>query len=133
THGNPAMGHGWLDQNVTFFGVGKDMVNALAPRPSRPLQANPAFQTLLEISPSETSGYFFMDLNHIQELQGTLPFPTLPDAPIVSAIQSIGVTTSVQNERTLRYDIFVELPKGRRVKPLPGGNINSSNSNPTDE
>ncbi|MEM9806713.1 MAG: DUF3352 domain-containing protein, partial [Cyanobacteria bacterium P01_D01_bin.56] len=132
-YGGIAMGHGWLEQDVTFFGLGTDVVTAIAPRPSRTLQANPAFQTLLELSPQETSGYFFVDFERLRELQGTLPFPTLPDAPVVSAIQSIGATTSVQNERTLRYDIFLELPKGRRVKPLPGGNISKADSDTSKE
>ncbi|MEM6252475.1 MAG: DUF3352 domain-containing protein [Cyanobacteria bacterium P01_D01_bin.156] len=132
-YGGIAMGHGWLDQDITFFGVGEDVVDAIAPQPSQTLQTNPSFQTLLDISPQETSGYFFADIARMQELQGMLPFPTLPDAPVVSAIQSIGVTTSVQNERTLRYDIFVELPKGRRVKPLPGGNVSQNEVENTGE
>ncbi len=119
-HGGIAMGHGWLEDNVTFFGVGKDVLDAIAPRPRKSLQTKPAFQTLLDLSPPESSGYFFLDLDHLDELQGMLPFPQLPDAPLSSTIKSIGVTTSVGDERNLRYDIFIELPRGRRVRPLPG-------------
>ncbi len=121
-YGGIAMGHGWLDQNVTFFGMGSDVLDAIAPRPTKPLQSNRAFQTLLDISPSDNNGYFFLDMEQLDDLQGILPFPKLPDAPAISAIKSIGITTRVQNERSLRYDIFVELPRGRRVKPLPEAN-----------
>lgn len=132
-YGGVAMGHGWLDQNVTFFGVGAEVLDAIAPSPDSPLQSNRAFQTLLDISPQENNGYFFIDIDRINELQGTLPFPTLPDGPIFSAIKSIGVTTSVQDERSLSYDIFIELPKGRRVRPLPDGNISKTSPEDTAE
>ncbi|MEO1510041.1 MAG: DUF3352 domain-containing protein, partial [Cyanobacteria bacterium J06633_23] len=118
-YGGIAMGHGWLEQNVTFFGMGTEVLDAIAPRPSKSLKANRAFQTLLDISPSENSGYFFVDVDRLNELEGTLPFPTLPDGFLFSTVKSIGITTSVQDERSLSYDIFVELPKGRRVRALP--------------
>ena len=121
-YGGTTMGHGWLEQDVTFFGMGPDVLDAIAPRPSQPLKNHRAFRTLLDISPQETSGYFFVDLERLGDLQGVLPFPNLPDGTLASTIKSIGVTTSVQDERSLRYDIFVELPKGRRVKPLPPPN-----------
>ena len=121
-YGGIAMGHGWLEQNVTFFGLGPEVLDAIAPRPNPSLVTNQAFQTLLDISPPENSGHFFLDLDQLKDLQGTLPFPQLPDTPIVSAIKSIGVTTTVQTERSLSYDIFIELPRGRRVRPLPLGN-----------
>ena len=127
-YGGISMGHGWLDKQVTFFGMGDEVLNAIAPRPSKSLRSKNAFKTLLDISPQDSSGYFFVDIDRLEELQGTLPFPTLPDGPIFSAIKSIGVTASVQDERSLRYDIFVELPRGRRVKPLPGGNVSKENS-----
>ncbi|MEM9264787.1 MAG: DUF3352 domain-containing protein [Cyanobacteria bacterium P01_F01_bin.13] len=119
-YGGIAMGHGWLDETVTFFGMGPEVLDEIAPRPGETLKANRAFQTLLDISPQENSGYFFVDIEQLAELQGTLPFPTLPDGNLFSAMKSIGITTSVKDERSLRYDIFIELPKGRRVKPLPG-------------
>ncbi|MBT9316499.1 DUF3352 domain-containing protein [Leptothoe spongobia] len=127
-YGGISMSHGWLDKDVTFFGMGAEVLDEIAPHPNKSLKANNAFQTLLNISPQESSGYFFVDVDHLEDLQGTLPFPRLPDGPIFSAIKSIGVTTSVKDERSLRYDIFVELPKGRRVKPLPGGSINQDSS-----
>lgn len=125
-HGGIAMGYGWLGDNVTFFGVGQDVVDAIAPKPSKSIQTNPAFRTLLRVSPAESSGYFFLDVDHLNELQGTLPFPPMPDAPLLSAIQSIGITTSVSDERRLRYDAFIELPRGRRIRPLPQGTLDSS-------
>ncbi|MFG6099842.1 DUF3352 domain-containing protein [Leptothoe sp. ISB3NOV94-8A] len=117
-YGGIAMGHGWLDNDVTFFGVGPEVLDAIAPQPSKSIQTNRAFQTLLDISPDENSGYFFIDVDRLKDLQGTLPFPKLPEGPMVSAIKSIGIVTSAQDERTLSYDMFIELPKGRRVKPL---------------
>ncbi|WP_407657754.1 DUF3352 domain-containing protein [Leptolyngbya ectocarpi] len=129
-YGGIAMGHGWLDKNVTFFGVGAEVLDAIAPSPRKSLKANQAFQTLLDISPQEHNGYFFIDFDRIHDLQGTVPFPTLPDGSIFSAVKTLGVTTTVQDERNLSYDIFVELPKGRRVKPLPAPDV--SNAKPDD-
>ncbi|MGD1949287.1 MAG: DUF3352 domain-containing protein [Leptolyngbyaceae cyanobacterium] len=121
-YGGIAMGYGWLGADVTFFGVGTTVVDAIAPRPETSLKANQAFQTLLDISPQDNAGYFFMDVNGLNNFQGSLPFPKLPENPLMSAIKSIGVTTRVQDERRLSYDIFIELPKGRRVTPLPSSN-----------
>ncbi|NEQ49488.1 MAG: DUF3352 domain-containing protein [Leptolyngbya sp. SIO3F4] len=122
-YGGISMTHGWLAENVTFFGMGAEVLEQIAPRPDKSLKANSAFQTLLNISPQESSGYFFLDVERLEDLQGTLPFPNMPENPIFSSIKSIGVTASVQDERKLRYDIFIELPKGRRVKPLPEGTV----------
>ena len=125
-YGGIAMGYGWLSDDVTFFGVGVDILNEIAPQPSKPIQANPTFQTLLDLSPQASSGYFFVDMERMEDLQGTLPFPPLPDAPMLSAVKAIGVTTSVIDERSLRYDAFIELPKGRRVRPLPQNTLSDS-------
>ncbi|MEM7064504.1 MAG: DUF3352 domain-containing protein [Cyanobacteria bacterium P01_B01_bin.77] len=127
-YGGIAMGHGWLADDVTFFGVGADVLDEIAPSPRRSLKANQAFQTLLDISPQEHSGYFFIDLERVHDFQGTAPFPTLPESSIFSAVKSIGVTATVKDERSLGYDIFIELPKGRRVKPLPGADVSNTQS-----
>ncbi|MEM9979089.1 MAG: DUF3352 domain-containing protein, partial [Cyanobacteria bacterium P01_D01_bin.2] len=132
-HGGIAMGYGWLEDSVTFFGLGPDVVGAIAPRPSKTLQTNRAFQTLLGTSAAKNSGYLFIDISRLEELQGILPFPTLPEGPLFSAIQSIGVSTHVEDERRLGYDIFIELPKGRRVKPLPEPDIPSKNQPPENQ
>ncbi|MEM7795066.1 MAG: DUF3352 domain-containing protein [Cyanobacteria bacterium P01_C01_bin.118] len=132
-YGGISMGHGWLDKDVTFFGMGPEVLSAIAPRPNKSLKANRAFQTLLDISPQESSGYFFLDVDRLNDLQGTIPFPTVPDGALFSAVKSLGITTSVKDERNLRYDIFVELPKGRRVKPLAGGSISQDLQDPVEE
>ena len=132
-HGGIAMGYGWLEDSVTFFGLGPDVLDAIAPRPSKTLETHRAFQTLLGISAPENSGYLFIDVSRLEELQGILPFPTLPEGPLFSAIQSIGVSTHVEDERSLGYDIFIELPKGRRVKPLPEPNLTPASQEDTAE
>ena len=132
-HGGIAMGYGWLEDSVTFFGLGPDVLAAIAPRPSKTLETHRAFQTLLGISAPENSGYLFIDVSRLEELQGILPFPTLPEGPLFSAIQSIGVSTHVEDERSLGYDIFIELPKGRRVKPLPEPNLTPASQEDTAE
>lgn len=122
-YGGITMGHGWLDQDVTFFSMGPEILEQVAPRPRRSLKANRAFKTLLGTSPQENSGYFFVDVDQLTELKDTVPFPTLPDGFIFSTIKSLGITTRVQDERSLSYDIFVELPKGQRVRALPPSKI----------
>ena len=132
-YGGISMGHGWLDEDVTFFGMGPEVLGAIAPPPNKSLKANRAFKALLDISPQESSGYFFIDVDRLNDLQGTIPFPTVPDGALFSAVKSLGITTSVQDERNLRYDIFVELPKGRRVKPLPVRRISQDLNDPAEE
>jgi hypothetical protein len=115
------MSHGWLDGNVTFFGVGSSIADAIAPRPQPSLAETSLFQQLTANAPPENNGHFFLDLQKISDLQGTLPIPGLtPDnADFTAAIQSLGVTAAIHDNRSIVYDISVKMSRGDRVKALP--------------
>ncbi|MEO0455945.1 MAG: DUF3352 domain-containing protein [Cyanobacteria bacterium P01_A01_bin.114] len=119
--GGIAMSHGWLDGNVTFLGVGAEVADAIAPRPPSSLAESTLFQTLTADAPKANTGHFFINLTALNAAQGMLPIPQLaPDsAAIPSAIEAIGATTAVHNDRTLDYSIQVELTKTERAAELP--------------
>ncbi|MEM8810379.1 MAG: DUF3352 domain-containing protein, partial [Cyanobacteria bacterium P01_G01_bin.38] len=116
-----AMSHGWLDGNVTFLGVGAEMADAIAPRPKSTLAESARFQDLTSEAPKANTGNFFIDLAALNATDGMLPIPQLApnSAAVTSAIQAIGVTTTLHNDRTIDYDIQVELAKTERSAELP--------------
>ncbi|MEM9162240.1 MAG: DUF3352 domain-containing protein [Cyanobacteria bacterium P01_F01_bin.4] len=116
-----AMSHGWLDGNVTFLGVGTEVADAIAPRPQSALAESTRFQDLISEAPKANTGHFFIDLAAFNATEGMLPIPQLApnSTAVTSAIQAIGLTMAVHNDRTLDYDIQVELAKTERSTQLP--------------
>ena len=118
--------HGWLPGNVAFFAVGNGAAEAIAAAPNKPLAANRLFQTLTSQAPEPNNGHFYLDLAKINALEGgVFPLPELPKEGVTSAIQAIGMTTTVgdgqsvpQETRTMDYDLYVKLAKSARSEPL---------------
>ncbi|MDJ0702122.1 MAG: DUF3352 domain-containing protein [Leptolyngbyaceae cyanobacterium MO_188.B28] len=113
--------HGWLDNNVIFLALGDPIVKAIVPRPNRSLAETQLFQTATSFGPTSNNGHFFLNFNQLNEIAGNDLLPELPPngKKITAAIEAIGVTASIQTERSARYDIFVALPKGKRPAALP--------------
>ena len=110
--------HGWLPGNVTFFAVGAGAADAIAPSPNRPLASIRPFQTLTNKAPKPNNGHFYLDLNQINALEGSVfPLPDLPEEGTVSAIEAIGLTSTV-GDRTMDYDLYIKLNKNSKPNPL---------------
>jgi hypothetical protein len=114
--------HGWLPGNVTFFAVGQGAAESIpsegfAITPKKSLAENRLFQTLTTQAPSPNNGHFFVDLTKINDLEGTVfPLPQLStEGPV--PIEAIGLTTTV-SDRTMDYDLYVDLAKGNKPDPL---------------
>ena len=118
--------HGWLPGNVAFFAVGNGAAEAITAAPDQPLAANRLFQTLTSQAPEPNNGHFYLDLAKINALEGgVFPLPKLPEEGVTSAIQAIGMTTTVgdgkavpQETRTMDYDLYVKLAKAAKPEPL---------------
>ena len=109
--------HGWLPGNVAFFSVGSGAAEAIAPKPNQSLADNRLFQTLTSKAPSPNNGHFYINLAQINTLEGVFPLPQLSQGGATAAIESIGLTTTL-NGRTMNYDLYVELAKGASPDPL---------------
>ena len=113
--------HGWLDNNIAFLALGNPVVEAIVPRPNRSLAETNLFQATTSLGAKSNNGHFFLNLDQLNQIEGTDLLPELPPngKKITAAIEAIGVTAAIQNERSTRYDVFVALPKGKRPGALP--------------
>ncbi len=109
--------HGWLPGNVTFFAVGSDITEALIPAPTPPLAGTRLFQTLTSEAPTSNNGQFFLDLAKINQTDGVFPLPQLGQIGPTSAIEAIGLTSTV-GDRTMDYDLYIKLSKAAKPGPL---------------
>ncbi|MGB7088400.1 MAG: DUF3352 domain-containing protein [Phormidesmis sp.] len=110
--------HGWLPGNVTFFGIGTGIGNAIAPSPESPLAIARPFQLLTSKAPTPNNGHFYINLAQINATDGgVFPLPQLSTEGATAAIEAVGLTTQVNN-RTMDYDLYVRLAKGDQPEPF---------------
>lgn len=104
--------HGWLDGNVAFLSLGAPVADRILPKPATTLASTELFQKTVPSELSPNNGHFFLDVNSTAK---ALPLPQFfpGQATWVEAMRSIGVTTAVSDERSVRYDVFVSLKKVR--------------------
>ncbi|NES25378.1 MAG: DUF3352 domain-containing protein, partial [Symploca sp. SIO3E6] len=102
--------HGWLENNVAFLTFGAPITNSFFPQPEALLTQTPIFKTVAPTKPHPNNGQFF--LNFERTINGSnLNLPPLPPQQqvLAQAINAIGVTAAVSDERTTRFDIFIQL------------------------
>ncbi|HIK33740.1 MAG TPA: DUF3352 domain-containing protein [Oscillatoriales cyanobacterium M59_W2019_021] len=103
---------GWLNDNVAFFSVGAPISDTFVPKPSDPLGNTRLFKDAVPLGLQPNNGHFLLDLDRTLNAENfsLLQLPPNQKA-FVGAIQSIGVTGAIQDDRSSRYDIFVRLKK----------------------
>lgn len=113
--------YGWLENDVLFFAVGEGIASLLAPKPAQPLSTNSLFQATTGGAPRPNNGHFFLNLTGLAEAENSLLLPPLPESGLITsdALQAIGVTATVLNDRQVQYDIEAALKRGSRPGPLP--------------
>jgi hypothetical protein len=111
--------HGWLEGNVVFLTLGAPIVSAIVPQPQATLIQNPLFQESVPTKPNPSNGQFFLDVEDtINSSNLNLPQLLSPDQKrLAKAVRAIGVTTAISDERSNRFDLFVQLQKA--TKPTP--------------
>lgn len=119
--GDAIVSHGWLNGNIAFLTVGASpILNTILPKPQSTLAASAQFRKALPSQPNPNNGNFFIDVE--RTINANL-FPQLPLPPGIAqfsqGIQTIGVTSAVSDERSTRFDIFVNLKKGEKPELLP--------------
>jgi hypothetical protein len=115
------LSHGWLEGDVLFFAVGEGVAAQLVPEPDRALATLNLFQATTGSAPRPNNGHFFLNLTGLAAAEDHLLLPPLPRDGLVNseAIEAIGVTATVLNDRQVQYDIEVALKRGSRPGPLP--------------
>ncbi|MEH2039594.1 DUF3352 domain-containing protein [Nostoc sp.] len=119
--------HGWLDGDVAFLVVGAPITDKIAPKPNYTLAGTLPFQKTVPTEPNPTNGQFFLD---VERTVKNFPLPTLipNQQTLLDATRSIGMTSAVSDNRSNRYDIFIELKKVTNATTLPSPEGSKSNS-----
>ncbi|WP_373530675.1 DUF3352 domain-containing protein [Nostoc sp.] len=119
--------HGWLDKDIAFLVVGAPITDKIILKPNNTLANTLPFQQTVPTEPNPTNGQFFLD---VQRTVKNFPLPTLipNQQSLLAATRSIGMTSSVSDSRSNRYDIFIGLKKVRNSTALPSPESSKSNS-----
>ncbi len=119
--------HGWLDGDVAFLVVGAPITDKIIPKPNYTLAGTLPFQQTVPTEPNPTNGQFFLD---VERTVKNFPLPTLipNQQTLLDATRSIGMTSAVSDNRSNRYDIFIELKKVTNATTLPSPEESKSNS-----
>jgi hypothetical protein len=100
--------HGWLNENILFFVFGAPISEKLVIEPNQTLARNAMFQKAISPDLNSAHSLFFVDME-----RGVKNFAFQRFSPLqksfVSAISTIGVTTTIKDNRSQQYDIFLEL------------------------
>lgn len=107
-YGTLTASHGWLDDNVAFLSLGASVAERLVPKPQTALANTEQFQKTVPSGLNPNNGQFFLN---VEPTIKALPLPQLFSGQKIffDATRSIGVTSAVSDERSIRYDVFVGL------------------------
>lgn len=108
-YGTVTATHGWLDGDVAFLALGAPVASRIIPKPATNLASTAQFQTTVPSQLNPTNGQFFLNVE-----QGvSLPLPQFfsNQKMLFDATRSIGMTSAISDDRSIRYDIFFALKK----------------------
>ncbi|NER92580.1 MAG: DUF3352 domain-containing protein [Symploca sp. SIO1B1] len=102
--------HGWLENDVAFLTFGAPITSSFFPQPEALLTQTPLFKKVVPTKLNPNNGQFFLNFEGTLN-SSNLNLPPLPpqQQPLAEAINGIGVTAAVSDERTTRFDIFVQI------------------------
>lgn len=112
------LGHGWLDGNYLFVGMGS-LADAIAAKSGDRLDSTPSFKAVTASLPKSNQGLFYMDveqsmsvLTPIFQASGT-PFSPETSA-VLNSIRGIGLTATWPDRATSQMEMLFSLkPKGK--------------------
>lgn len=101
---------GWLDGDIAFFALGAPVAERLIPQPQTSLASAAQFQQTVPSELGATNGQFFLN---VEPTIKALPLPQFFSGQKIffDATRSIGVTSAISGDRSIRYDIFLALKK----------------------
>jgi hypothetical protein len=109
---------GWLDDDIAFLALGAPITNKIVPKPQHTLASTLQFQETVPKQPNPTNGQFFLDMERaVKNFTLTTLFPN--QQTFLEATRFIGVTAAVSDNRSTRYDIFINLKKDETSSILP--------------
>ena len=127
------MTHGWLDGSVAFLALEAPVNGAIIPQPKSALADSEQFRTTVPLDLNPNNGHFFMDIDRLGVDRAaslfTFLFRLSPDPNtqimlrnLITPLRAIGVTAAVSDERSTRFDIFVQPKKVEQPETNPNKN-----------
>jgi Protein of unknown function (DUF3352) len=116
--------HGWLDGNVAFLSLGAPVSSVILPKPQAPLSDNQLFQQTMPTEPNPNNSQLFIDVDRTIN-NGTFNLSQLlrqEQRMVAKGIRSLGVTSAIKDERSIRFDLFLQmktLTPGSSASPTP--------------
>lgn len=109
-YGTVTASHGWLDGNVAFLALGAPVAERIIGQPATTLASTAQFQKTVPSQLNPTNGQFFLN---VEPAVKALPLPQFFSGQqlLFDATRSIGVTSAISDDRSIRYDIFLALKK----------------------
>jgi hypothetical protein len=109
---------GWLDNNVAFISLGAPVTDKIVPNPKNTLANTNRFQQTVPTELDPNNGQFFLDVDSAVK---NFPLPTMfpNQQTFLEAMHSLGVTASVSDRRSTRYDIYFHLKKVTNTQSVP--------------
>ncbi|GAB4374633.1 MAG: hypothetical protein Kow00121_19300 [Elainellaceae cyanobacterium] len=123
--GSLTVTRGWLEGNIVYLAIGPGVAEAVAPSPAQPLVDTELFRSTTATDLNPNNGHFFIAVDQLANPDISLPVPNLPTSnrDFLSVIRAIGLTTSVQDNRTTRFDLQTVIQKSDQAPaalPAPG-------------
>lgn len=131
--GGPAITYGWLSGDVVFLTLGAPIAASLVPQPANSLANSPVFQKTVPTKPNPNNGHFFVNVERAINAKSLPLFPLPPaNRDLIAAVQSIGVTAAISDDRTARYDVFAAIQKAGKPNPLPSPQVPAASPPPAE-
>ncbi|MGQ4649192.1 DUF3352 domain-containing protein [Lyngbya aestuarii] len=118
--GGLSASHGWLEDKVAFLTLGAPITSVLIPQPQAILPQTPLFQKAVPTKPDPNNGQLFLDVERTIN-NSNLNLPQLPPQQqmLAKAIRAIGLTSATNDERSTRFELFVQLKTTNPINPSP--------------
>ncbi len=113
--------HGWLEGNIVFLTLGAPITSTIVPEPQSPLIQTPLFQQAVPTQPSPNNGQFFLDVERLIN-KGNMNWQKAlsPEQKLLAkAIRAIGFTNAIEDRRSNRFDLFVQMKTAVIPSPTP--------------
>ncbi|MEB3215548.1 MAG: DUF3352 domain-containing protein [Nostocales cyanobacterium 94392] len=110
--------HGWLEKDVAFLTLGTPVTDKILPKPKNILANADSFHKAIPKELTPVNGQLFLDMEGAAK-SFSLPALFPQQQSFLNAINSIGVTSTVSDSRTTRYDVLLKFKQGEKPVPFP--------------
>lgn len=131
------LGHGWLDENSVFIGLGNGMSTNFLEGSGQNLSSTSQFQEVTQSLPQSNVGYFYLNMDKMVSIVQNLPQVSSNIPPetkaVVSSINGIGVTANWLDKSTSQLEMLFSLKETGEIQTeSPQSESQPSESQPSE-